>query len=352
MAMRSPPPTFRGALPLIALVLSILQAHQILVSSFAVGGYALKIRRSVSQVPTQKVRRRTPIHASASEADEKVDRLLELVDVEEVDTEANGQEIQSVVLSLEQVTDPTDTNFTALLGNYNVTHVIPSKPDEKPVGGKWSRGPVQALLKTRRTLQHLLTPKHSGSVAEAVNVITLSALRDSFRIHVILRGDAYELTEQERDNIVEERETPGGLSPRTVRADFDPPRIVLARQNSSLLNLSVGPPSSVVLDTPYCDGRVRVGKGSRGSWFVFKRCYDDEADEWRAWIAQRPVRKATALAVLGGCFGIGIAGCNAKGIWRVGGVALSAVSFVAGTMIGFSSGGIEQGGNNTLSRTD
>lgn len=295
-----------------------------------------------------------PRRASTLDADSKVDRLLELVDVEEVDTETNGQEIQDIVLSLEEVTsDDTSTtnvaqatNFTALLGNYNVTHVIPSKPNEKPVGGKWARGPAQTLLKTRRTLQHLLAPKMPGAVAEAVNVITLSALRDSFRIHVILRGDAYQLSNEERQDIIQERQTPGGLSPKSVRADFDPPRIVFARHNSSLVNLCIGPPSSVVLDTPYCDDRIRIGKGSRGSWFVFKRCHDEEADEWTQWIAQRHVRKSKVLAVLAGTFGIGLVGCNAKGLWRFGGVALSTVSLLAGTIVGFSTGGIEQDDNN------
>lgn len=279
-----------------------------------------------------------------------VDRLLELVDVEEVDIEANGQEIQTVVLSLsnqQQDASNESVNFTALLGNYNVTHVIPSKPNEKPVGGKWSRGPAQTLLKTRRTLQHLLAPKRTNSVAEAVNVITLSALRDFFRIHVILRGDAYPVTELEREDIVQERQTPGGLSSKTVRADFDPPRIVLARRNSSLVNLSIGPPSSVVLDTPYCDDRIRIGKGSRGSWFVFKRCNDrdNEADEWKTWIAQRPLKKSKALAVLAGTFGIGIAGAKGKGLCRVGGIVLSIVSLLVGAVVGFSSGGIEQDAN-------
>jgi hypothetical protein len=32
-----------------------------------------------------------------------------------------------------------------------------------------------------------------------------------------------------------------------------------------------GPPSSVQLSTPYLDERVRLGKGSRGSLFVFTR---------------------------------------------------------------------------------
>lgn len=334
---------------LLVFLIVFAHVHILLVSSFAVGGNPrAKVGSSNAKI-SHRHETTLPIRASpSSETNDKVDRLLELVDVDVVDVETNGDEIQSIVFSLgeaartDTATNDADTNFTAFLGNYNVTHVIPSKPNEKPVGGKWSRGPAQALLKTRRTLQHLLAPKVSGSVAEAVNVITLSALRDLFQINVILRGDAFQLTQDERENIVQERQTPGGLSPATVRANFDSPRIVVTRKDSCLLNLSVGPTSSVILDTPYCDDCIRIGKGSRGSWFVFTRCFDDEANDWKAWIAQRPVPKSKVLAALAGTFGIGVAGCNAKGIWRIGGVAISTLSFVAGTAIPFSSGGIEQ----------
>lgn len=342
--MTAPSPPFKGILALIC----ILQVLFSSVSSF--GGNAFHKTRHAAQVPPTRHRHTSRVHASTSdEASQQVDRLLRLVDTKKVDVAANGQEIKSIVQSLEQA--PHDVNFTALVGNYNVTHVIPSQPNDKPVGGKWSRGPAQALLTTRRTLQHLLAPKAVHSVAEAVNVISLSALRDAFRIHVILRGDAYQLTEKERLDIVKERQTPGGLSSRAVRANFDAPRIVLVRHNSSLLNLSVGPPSSVVLDTPYCDDRIRIGKGSRGSWFVFKRCFDEEANEWKPWIAERPVAKSKALAVLAGSFGVGLVGCNYKGLWRVGGIVLSILSISAGVVIGFSTGGIEQDDNSKESRS-
>ncbi len=37
------------------------------------------------------------------------------------------------------------------------------------------------------------------------------------------------------------------------------------------LSLRIGPPSSVILKTSYLDEAVRLGKGSRGSKFVFVR---------------------------------------------------------------------------------
>ena len=64
----------------------------------------------------------------------------------------------------------------------------------------------------------------------------------------------------------------------TVRAAFDPPRITLG----GLPAFSVGPKSSVVLSTTYLDQDVRLGKGSRGSLFVFARKTAEQAERDRA----------------------------------------------------------------------
>ena len=48
---------------------------------------------------------------------------------------------------------------------------------------------------------------------------------------------------------------------------FEPPRLALPGG----INLAVGPPSSVVLSTTYLDERVRLGRGGRGSSFVFTK---------------------------------------------------------------------------------
>ena len=146
---------------------------------------------------------------------------------------------------------------------------------------------AQKLLRTRRTFQHLLPvnstglgrasvaslaagkgedgldgtdrrrPSSRSVVAEAVNVISLDALFGLLRMYVILRGDAVPLADSERSdceeklrrNLTKERggaaaaenDDVGGsgkgdevgvddsasLSPRAVRAFFDPPRVVL-----------------------------------------------------------------------------------------------------------------------------
>ena len=53
----------------------------------------------------------------------------------------------------------------------------------------------------------------------------------------------------------------------TVKVQFEPPELSLG----SAVVLRIGPPSSVQLTTTYLDERVRLGLGSRGSLFVFRR---------------------------------------------------------------------------------
>ena len=52
-----------------------------------------------------------------------------------------------------------------------------------------------------------------------------------------------------------------------LQVSFEPPRVSLPGG----ISLAVGPTSSVVLSTTYLDERVRLGKGGRGSSFVFTR---------------------------------------------------------------------------------
>ena len=53
----------------------------------------------------------------------------------------------------------------------------------------------------------------------------------------------------------------------TVKVQFQPPELSLG----SAVVLRIGPPSSVQLTTTYLDEQVRLGLGSRGSLFVFRR---------------------------------------------------------------------------------
>ena len=231
-----------------------------------------------------------------SASNDLVDRLLNLVQVPDRDEEA----IRGAVLELsDSESTPSSSSldqsvFESLVGNYNVSCTLPCKPSEKPVGGKWNNG----LFSIQSSWQNVLQPTKVGSVAQVVNVIVLKAVL--WRIFVILRGDAFALDKGQREQIALERNTPGGLSERTVRADFDPPRISLVsgaeKARKVLLSLSLGPPSSVVLDTPFCNELIRIGKGSRGSGFVFVRSSDPAADEWKSVLQVRPVRKGQLSA--------------------------------------------------------
>jgi hypothetical protein len=277
---------------------------------------------------------------------DKVDRLLQLVDDNKADDQPAIRQCLSDLDDEPSSLKIQDDIFQPLLGNYNVSSTLPSVPSEQPVGGKWNNGGLFAIT---QTWQHLLKPTKPESVAQAINVIVLKAL--SLTIHVILRGDAYALTESKRSEIAEMRATPGGLSARTVRADFDPPRIVFSttenyndsEQLRPFFSLTLGPVSSVFLDTTYCDDRVRIGKGSKGSLFVFTRSTSPQANDWQDMMQLQPVGKRQLLAF----FGI-LAGASGAVSWRLSGLGrwltlpLAVFSLASAAVVWKSTGGIQQ----------
>lgn len=52
-----------------------------------------------------------------------------------------------------------------------------------------------------------------------------------------------------------------------MQVDFEPPRMTL----EGGIDLPIGPTSDVVLTTTYVSPTVRLGRGSRGSLFVFTK---------------------------------------------------------------------------------
>ena len=89
-------------------------------------------------------------------------------------------------------------------------------------------------------------------------------------------------------SIPEVKDGPDTLN--TVKVFFDPPEIALPGGIATRF----GPSSSVVLTTTYVDDRVRLGRGSRGSLFVFTR--GDAADT--AGMDSIGLRKTTAFGAL------------------------------------------------------
>lgn len=285
------------------------------------------------------------------------DELLNLVGSEESKDETMVTRIGTIIDDLEtHYTSPSDDDkdrFQNLLGNYNVSYVKTRKPDENPVGGWWSRknGIAQRILRTKRTLQHILPVNTTGIgacvssndemvVGEAVNVIMLEALFGILRVTVVLRGDAVPLTMEERTNMTRVLQP---LTSQAVKALFDSPRIILGK-TGRFFNLNIGPNSLVLLDTLFVDKKVRIGMGgTSGTRFVFSRCSndDDEAEEYLQLLRRKPAKKTKALLVLGAIASTGAYGAVTKGGLRLIGGTVCVISSLLGLLVATSSGGIE-----------
>lgn len=252
------------------------------------------------------------------------------------ETGDKDEEIRRAVSELEAMPVPiqedgeSDERFKPLLGLYQVDQVLSTNKKENPVGGKWTRNNslAQMLFKTRATFQHILPlnstglAKNSavGAVAEAINVISLDALGGMFRIWIVLRGDAVPLGREELAAANSNR-TLTPLSNVAVRALFDQPFICFAKRKRrtgeySHLPIRLGPESSVVLDTTYCDDCVRIGMGgTSGTRFVFTRTEDETATEFESLLSLRTVPRWKLL--------------------RNTGLALSASMYAATGFVGF-----------------
>jgi len=89
------------------------------------------------------------------------------------------------------------------------------------------------------------------------------------------------------------------LSEATIEASFDPPLICIGNAKNGF-SIRMGPKSSVYLDTPYVDDKIRLGVGARGSEFIFTRTTDPRAQECNVWLKKvafpaRPLGIATIV---------------------------------------------------------
>ncbi|KAL3767296.1 hypothetical protein ACHAW5_001701 [Stephanodiscus triporus] len=261
------------------------------------------------------------------EAHEASSELLSLLSTN-IDIGNAGQKstdaIKSTISNLEasflnsnmsNIDDESPSRFDPLIGLYEVKTVITENPKENPVGGKWTRsnGLAQKLFRTRAAFQHFLPFNSSGqsqllhpeeAIVEAINIVSLDALDGLLRVTVVLRGDTVPLSIEERRRMNTNR-TIAPLTNLAVRAFFDPPRIFLGRRlrrgggEYSYLPLKVGPASSVVLDTTYCDGLVRIGRGgTSGTCFLFVSTNEEEAFEYSE-LMKLPSKKRSAIGKLG-----------------------------------------------------
>ncbi|KXZ55844.1 hypothetical protein GPECTOR_2g1395 [Gonium pectorale] len=209
-----------------------------------------------------------------------------------------------------------------LWGNYNVayTSVGRSGQQGEPAGGRFRGRIGRALFRTAGLFQSVLKPDLATNKVEFKLFGCLPG-------YVGLRG----------------RVMPVGEQGDTVQVLFEPPVLTVADK----LHLRIGGFSSVVLSTTYLDERVRLGKGSRGSLFVFTR--GGRADE--AGMDQVGLERTslTAAAVFGAFFvSLFLAGAA---LWVSGNPGLKAAALLV-WLLGAAVGGVVRQGGLVMDRDE
>ena len=127
-----------------------------------------------------------------------------------------------------------------------------------------------------------------GRETSVINVVK-GRLLNFFVLYVILDGYAKSLMFEERQKLYQKYGNK--LTEGTVKAFFLPPLLGIGLYNSkNLFTFRFGPPSDVVLDTTYLDDTFRLGRGSRGSTFIFKRLgeSDNNVNDYKRVMATKP----------------------------------------------------------------
>lgn len=214
-----------------------------------------------------------------------------------------------------------------IFGNYNVSYVSMGKRQYgQPAGGRFRTGLGRFLFRTVGLYQSVLQPDI------VVNKVDLKIF-GFIPCYVGLRGRLVSVP-----GLTEEDASKGDMKD-TAKVFFDPPVLGLPFG----IRARIGPKSSVVLKTTYVDKRVRIGKGSRGSLFVFTRGYDSDA----AGMDLVGLEKTTAVgkAILAASIGAMIASggfiCHRyMTVPHIGGIGLFMMLLGAGLGFIFSRGGI------------
>jgi hypothetical protein len=215
--------------------------------------------------------------------------------------------------------DADDPNrFEPLLGYNNVSYTLKARQktiqwEENGPGQrgsrKTSRVPDECYNTASLPVNTTGLVQDPKAVAEAVNAITFDALLGLIRMTVILRGDAVPMADTPSPSNSNSNSSSSSsssnkpllpnLSNLAVRASLDPPRIVFGEKRR-LININIGPTSSVVLDATYFDPKARIGMGgTSGTKFVFARCSEDdeEAKEFLPLLQRKPVSKRKAAMI-------------------------------------------------------
>ena len=186
--------------------------------------------------------------------------------------------------------------------------------------------------------------KEKQSRIVVVNYISGKLFR-FLTVSVILKGIIEKITDNDRLTLTKKYGTV--LSPGTVRADFDSPLITIGG-----IGIRIGPNSNVVLDTPYLDGKIRLGMGARGSSFIFKRTKEDNANNWKIDISRKALpAKSTGIFLLffGTLFSNLFTNCKLFFVIFVRNF-ISVSSIFVGLLLFLTSGGIRVNDNITLEK--
>lgn len=179
--------------------------------------------------------------AVESNAHGLVDKLLSLVNGSDRGALLPQQErdkVEQLIASLEQHCMPQPLQSPLIFGDWDV--VYSSNPTA--TGGYYRSALGRTLLRTKQMMQIVKEPDF---ISNKVSFAALGILDGE----VSLKGKLEAL-----DN-------------RWIKITFDSPNLKLGS-----IQFQYGGISSVKIAIIYLDERVRLGRGSRGSLFVFKRC--------------------------------------------------------------------------------
>eukprot|EP01041_Mallomonas_annulata_P002067 gene2067-4041_t len=213
--------------------------------------------------------------------------------------------------------ESTTLDDSNIFGNYDVAYVNPAvnNPGGNPAGGGYRSSLGRIFYQLDGIYQHIL-PSDGITV---INYIR-GRLLGLFTLSVILKGKAQQISETDRERLSKTYNS--NLSKASVSAIFEPPVLGLALRLFSksraddkiLMTLRIGPTSNVVLDTPHVCDKVRLGRGSRGSDFIFKRTVDPSAEIYKSILNKKPLsakKIGTLLLTIGtGSLAYGLRHCR------------------------------------------
>eukprot|EP00271_Cylindrocystis_brebissonii_P009068 TRINITY_DN23685_c0_g1_i1.p1 TRINITY_DN23685_c0_g1~~TRINITY_DN23685_c0_g1_i1.p1 ORF type:complete len:296 (+),score=18.18 TRINITY_DN23685_c0_g1_i1:83-889(+) len=201
----------------------------------ALRGHSVSCRSSSSPMAETSTR-----VGSSDTATELVDRILALAadnDSGAAASDATKSEVERLAAELEAMGLEEPLKSPLIFGDWAV--VFTSNPTA--AGGYYRSLLGRTLLKTKEMVQTIAAPNRVG------NRVTFDAL--NFVPGKVTLEGAFTA----KDN-------------KWVDVEFEPPTFLLGS-----VNFKYGGNSRVQLATTYLDERIRLGRGSRGSLFVFRR---------------------------------------------------------------------------------